>query len=507
MAAVVTRAAPTTASDGLAVEGVTVAYPGGRALTDVSVGFGRGRVHVLAGENGAGKSTLIKLLTGGRRPDRGRVLLDGAAVHLGAPADAAAVGIRAVQQELSVFGHLRVWENIGAAALTRGAMRVDERQLRERARTALARTGAFIPIEAVVGTLAPASQQMVAIAAALDDRAEFLVLDEPTANLARPERARLLALISELADQGVGVIFVSHHLEEALQVGHDVTVLRDGEVVWTRERASTTHDQLVEAMFGGTPVAIEHRDVTRVGAADTPLLMAHGLRWGRGLRGLDLEVRAGEILGIAGLPGSDADSLNSAMAGGIPRRGRVMAGTRVLRPRLHASARDGAIGLVPADRKADGLFLDLDMAANIGASSMERLSRWGLITNAALVRLARSMIDRLGIQPGEPHRPIRTFSGGNQQKVLLGRYLGMGIRVLLADEPTRGVDIATKAEIHRLLRGFVDDGGACVIYSSDLHEIEAIADRVLVLGRDGGTRVAPPGTPAEDLFALMSEAA
>lgn len=484
-----------------------VAYPGGRALTEVSLGFDRGRVHVLAGENGAGKSTLIKLLTGGRRPDRGRVLLDGTVVDFRAPADAAAVGIRAVQQELNLFGHLRVWENVTAAALARGPRVIDSERLRARARTALARTGMSLPIEATVGTLPPVSQQMVAIAAALDDRAEFLVLDEPTANLARPERARLLDLIAEVAVQGVGVIFVSHHLEEALQVGHDVTVLRDGEVVWTRDRDSITHDTLVEAMFGGTAASIGARATRRRMDEAQILLALDGLRWGRGLHSLDLEVRAGQIIGVAGLPGSDAESLLSAIGGGIPRRGRVMAGDHRLPATLHTSIRRGRLGLIPADRKADGLFLDLDLAANIGASSLERLSRWGLLSGAALSRAAWIMIDRLRIQPAQPDRSVRTFSGGNQQKALIGRCLAMGIRLLLADEPTRGVDVATKAEIHQLLRRFVDEGGACVVYSSDLQEIESIADRVLVLARDGGASMAPPSTSAEELFALMSAAA
>jgi ABC-type sugar transport system ATPase subunit len=484
---------------------VTVAYPGGRALIDVSVGFTRGRVHVLAGENGAGKSTLIKLVTGARLPDRGHVSLDGTQVRLSTPAEAARLGIRVVQQELHVFGHLRVWENIGAARLARGGRRVDERALRRHAAAAIARIGADIPLETPVALLSPATQQMVAIAAALDGTASFLVLDEPTANLARPERERLLALIADLAAQGVGVIFVSHHLEEALAIGHDVTVLRDGRVVWAGLRTETTRERLVEAMFGGVVVATARRGATAHEGPD--LLTVRGMRWGRGLRALDLHIRAGEVLCVAGLPGSDAESLTRAIGGGLPRRGSVLAGATVLPENVHGSIRDGRLALIPADRKHEGLFLDLSVAQNIAAGSLGASSRYRLLLDRIVTARAMRMIRQLRILPPDPVRPVRTLSGGNQQKVLLGRCLAVGIRILLADEPTRGVDIATKAEIHQLLRRFADDGGACVIYSSDLHEIGDIADRVLILGRDGAVQETGPARSAEELFSLMGEAA
>jgi ABC-type sugar transport system ATPase subunit len=239
----------------------------------------------------------------------------------------------------------------------------------------------------------------------------------------------------------------------------------------------------------------------------TALLVHCGLRWGRGLRSLDLVVRAGEVVCVAGLPGSDAESFTRAVGGGIPRRGEVISEDRVLPDRLHGSIRQGRLALVPADRKQDGLFLDLTAAENIGATALVALSRARILLGRTLDLLARRMMGQLHVQPPEPARPVRTFSGGNQQKALIARCLSVGIRILLADEPTRGVDIATKGEIHLLLRRFADGGGACVIYSSDLHEVADIADRVVVLGRDGAVREVPSGRSPEELFSLMGEAA
>jgi ribose transport system ATP-binding protein len=229
-------------------------------------------------------------------------------------------------------------------------------------------------------------------------------------------------------------------------------------------------------------------------------------RWGRGLRELDLEVAAGEVLAIAGLPGSDAEIMLRAIVGALPYSGSVTAQARVLPRTVYGAISAGRMGLIPADRKADGLFLDFSVTANIGVASLKRWSRWGFVQDPALSALAKEMVDRLHIQPADVTRPTRTLSGGNQQKTLVARWLSTGIRVLLAEEPTRGVDVATKRQIHDLLRDLADQGRACVVYSSDLQELVEIADRILVLRRDGSVASAPPRTSADRLFEMMSEA-
>lgn len=488
----------------LEVRNVTVAYPGGKALDDVSTRFERGRVHAVAGENGAGKTTLIRLLSGGRTPDAGEVLLDGGVVEFRNPAAAAAHGIRVVHQELQLFESLTVWENVMSGAQETGRFGVNRREAQRRAAEALGQIGEALPLSARVKTLPPAVQQRVAIARALAGNVSFLILDEPTAILSRPERDGLLNVVERLAGVGVGIIFVSHHLEEPFRVADDISVLRDGKLVWTRPRAEVDEDKLVIAMVGHTPYSYRGRNVIRDETGS--LLEVHNLRWGSGVHRLDLRVLTGEIVGIAGLPGSDADTLLAALAGASPRTGEVVFDGSVLHPRVGRSIAAG-LGFVPADRKAVGLFLEMSLAWNVSVATMKQFSRFGFMLDRRVFSAGAEVASRLDIRPVDPARLMRTLSGGNQQKGMIGRWLVHPTRVLLADEPTRGVDVATKEKIYATIKSLAEAGGACVFYSSDLHEVVNIADRTVVFRRDGSHVEVAAGRSADELYAVMSQAA
>ncbi len=484
----------------LSLREVTLAYPGTRALDDVSIEFEAGSIHVLAGENGAGKSSLIRVLTGSRRPDRGSVLLDGVPVEFRGPADAAAAGIRAVPQELELFPSMPVWENVIAGRWGGPGLLVDRPRLMDRARAALDLVGEDLPPGARVEELSPAQQQRVMIARALASGARFLILDEATATLSRPEREALLERVRVLARSGLGVVFVSHHLEEAFAVGDLVSVLRDGALVWTRPIAEVDEPSLHRAMFGHEVAAILHRPA--LAGQAPPVLRLEQLRWGRGLHQLTLRVEQGEVVGVTGLPGSDADLLLRAVVEG-PRRGGVMVGDRVVPPDPRRAIEAG-IGYVPAERKSEGLFADLTARANVLAASLGAVSRRGMVDSARAEALARPVFGSLAIDPPDPERPARTFSGGNQQKMMLGRWFASQATVVLADEPTRGVDVATKEEIHRQLRSR-SRGGAVVAFSSDTQELSTLADRTLVLRRDGSHAVLAAGASPGSIYAAMTE--
>jgi ribose transport system ATP-binding protein len=488
----------------LEARNLTVAYPGGKALDDVSIRFERGRVHALAGENGAGKTTLIRVLFGGRAPERGTVLLDDEPVEFRNSAAAAAYGIRAVHQELQLFESLTVWENVTSGIPESGRLGVNRRAARQRASEALSQIGEVLPLGARVKTLAPAVQQRVAIARALADNVSFLILDEPTAMLSRPERDSLLNVVRQLADSGVGVIFVSHHLEETLRLADDVSVLRDGELVWTRLRRDVNEEELVTAMVGHAPHSYRKREAFDREVA--PLLQVRNLRWGTGIHRLDLTVLAGEIVGIVGLPGSDAATLLSALVGASPRSGEVVFDGSPLAASIDDSITAG-LGYVPADRKSSGLFVDMSLARNVSVATMKSFSRFGFMRDRRIVAAARDVVSRLDIRPAEPARLMSTLSGGNQQKGMIARWLVHPTRMLLAEEPTRGVDVATKQQIYETIESISASDGACVFYSSDLHEVVSVADRITVLRRDGSHVEVAGGKSADELYAVMSQVA
>lgn len=487
-------------------DSVTVVYPGNRALDNVTIALEPGRVHVLAGQNGAGKSTLIKVLTGAVTPHAGSVSVGGRTLQLRQPADARRAGIRVVPQELQLFPSLRVWENVTAGDLHASNLGTIHRKgLIKKAQRALLVLHSDIDPYRRVSDLTPAQQQTVAICQALAEDARYLIFDEPTAALARGERADLLRVIGSIAAAKVGVLFVSHHLEESLAIGDDVSVLRDGKLVWTRARSEITADDLTGAMFGDTvSSARTQRSAPRV--AQPAILELEDLRWITGRIDGGIRVLPGDIVGIAGLPGSGANTLNRSLAKASPSAGRITLSGQVIGRTTSRAIRAG-LGIIPSDRKSEGLFPYLSVTNNICASNLRRFATFGYLNGRGMRRTAGKIANSVSLAPPDTSLAISTFSGGNQQKALVGRWLIGNTRVILADEPTRGVDIHSRAQIHDILRGYANNGHACLVYSSDLLELATLATRILVLRRDGSHELIDRSPGPEELYRLMSQTA
>jgi ribose transport system ATP-binding protein len=482
---------------------VTVAYPGNKALEGVSLALKSGEIHVLVGQNGAGKSSLIRVMGGALEPNLGVVKLDGEVVHLRSPADATKLGVRVVPQEHQLFPRLRVWENVAAPLTDRRLWVESHRRLRARADEALALLHEEIDTGALVSDLSPAQQQIVAIARAVVDQARFLILDEPTASLARDERTILLEVLRGVAARGVGLLFVSHYLEESLEIGHEISVLRDGQLIWTRPRQTVDERSITEAMFGGVVERrrLGSRSHNELDPGAPPALTLRQLRWLGARNSVDLELFGGQIVGVAGLPGSGADTLNSAILGVAPRRGTVAVGGR---PVSGGKAFHAGLGYIPAERKSQALFAKMSVLDNLCAADLPRYSVRGLLRGRKMLASSRQLVEDLDIVTPDCEVPVSQLSGGNQQKVVVGRWLGSKIRVLLADEPTRGVDVAARLQIHLLLRNIAERGGLCLVYSSDPEELVDISDSILLFHREGPPRLIDAELSAHELYDALS---
>jgi ABC-type sugar transport system ATPase subunit len=454
-------------------------FPGVRALGDVSLACRSGRIHALLGENGAGKSTLVRILTGNEQPDEGELLLDGAAARLGDPRAALARGVTAVFQELTVLPELSVADNVmlGQEPVRRGLLRQGD-QLASAAR-ALARVGlGDVDPKVRAGTLSAATQQLVEIARALVRGSRVVLLDEPSALLAGEQLDALHSVVRQLTADGVAVLYITHRLEEVRALADDVTVLRDGQVVSTGAAADYPVDRIVREMVG--------RAVDTVFPAPTPpgtaeVLGVRGLvPAGSAGPGLDLTVRAGEIVGVAGLLGSGRSRLLRALAGaGSRRSGTVTVGGRPVRSSVRSAVSAGMV-LVPEERKTDGLVLDLPVRANMTLASLPSVAPGGWLSADRERAAYDAERDRLGIRAAGPDQETRQLSGGNQQKIVLAKWLRTRPKVLLLDEPTRGIDVGAKTEIYRIVAELAAAGLAVVFVSSDLPEVTGLAHRVLV---------------------------
>jgi len=476
----------------LELQGITRRFPGVLALDSVDLTLEAGEIHALAGENGAGKSSLIKILCGADQPDAGHMRLGGTPFAPQTPHDAMRAGIRVVHQELHMLDELSVAENLLFEALPRNRLGlVDKAAMARRARELLALVGLDDLAPATrVATLGMAQRQLIEIAKALSSRSRLLILDEPTATLTPRETDRLLALMRELRGQGVTLLFVSHHLQELFEVCDRVTVLRNGRRVDTRPMPTTTTDELVRLMVGRSLEAETPYDsaeaARRIDRKRAPALRVEGLRNQRqpSAPGLDFELRYGEIVGLAGLVGSGRTEAVRAIFGADRA-----AGGRILRdgePVAIASPRDAlahGICLVTENRKDEGLVLPMPIRANVSLARLSAVSRGGLMQRAREISAAESARQRLQIRLASVQQPVRELSGGNQQKVVLAKWLLREPQVLLLDEPTRGVDVGAKAEIHNLLKRMAADGMAVLVVSSDLRELMNLCDRLLVLSK------------------------
>lgn len=485
----------------LATRALSKSYEPVQVLQDVDFAVSAGSIHALLGENGAGKSTLIKVLSGAASLSSGEVLLAGERFAAHSVRDAQAAGIVALPQELTLVPGLDAAQNIflGLRTGTRWGV-VRRRELRAEAAKILAALGQDLPLAVPVGELSAVQQTMVALARALARRARVLILDEPTASLTDTETAGLFAVLRQLRDAGTAIIYVSHRLDEVFALADSATVLRGGMVRWSGRLADTTPDAVVHAMIGSAP---EQVFPPRTAAVGETVLEARGLS-GFTARDVSLRVRAGQVLGLAGLAGAGRSEVLRMLAGAQSCHSGsvVFNGRDVSRLGLRARLAAG-IAFVPEERRSQGLILDASIAENVALTNLAGLSRAGVVRQQLVERAAQDARERFRIRAHSLRQPVREMSGGNQQKVVLAKYLARKPQVLLLDEPTRGIDIGTKAEIYQLVRELARAGVAVVVVSSENQELLGLADEIAVLHEGRLQQLVPAaGTSEEDILRL-----
>ncbi|MEW2613642.1 sugar ABC transporter ATP-binding protein [Streptomyces sp. NPDC047880] len=478
----------------LSMSGITKSFPGVRALDGVDLDVQAGEVHCLLGQNGAGKSTLIKVLAGAHQPDTGSIRWRGEEVTLRSPINAMRLGIATIYQELDLVEHLSVAENVHLGHEPTAAGFV------VRGRTAKASTAALlkrlghaeIDPARLVGQLSAAQQQIVSMARALSHDVRLIVMDEPSAALDPDEVDNLFRIVGDLTAAGVAVVYISHRLEEIRRIGDRVTVLKDGRAVANGLLARSTPTREVVALMTGRNVEYVFPGRPLSPPPGEPVLTVQGLSRQGEFEPLDLEVGPGEIVGLAGLVGSGRSEILETVYGARkPTTGQVRVGGRTLKPGSVPAAVRAGLGLAPEERKAQALLMLESVTRNVSVSSMSRFARGGWIDRGAELGAARAATRELSLRPDNPAVPVRTLSGGNQQKAVLARWLLRGCKVLLLDEPTRGVDVGARAELYAVIRRLADEGLAVLLVSSEVPEVLGLADRVLVLREGRVVHTAP----------------
>jgi ABC-type sugar transport system ATPase subunit len=462
------------------MRGISKAYPGVVALSDVDFAIGRGEVRALLGKNGAGKSTLVKILAGVERPDEGSILMDGAPVALRTPMDGIKAGIATVHQELSVVPELSIAENVFLGRWPKRGGSVDWRAMEREAHAALEVLGLDLDPRQPVARISVAQRQLVEIARALRQGARLLILDEPTSSLVAQEAETLIRVVRRLAEQGTSVIYISHRMDEIRRVAHSLTIMRDGRHIATTAVGDVTNRQIVEMLLGATQA--EGETPRSAPAKRSPLLSIRGLEVAPRIQDASFEIRAGEVLGIAGVLGSGRTELLQAIAGlrTIDGGSMTLSGSD-FRPASLRDARANGIFMTPEDRRGEGAVMMLGIDENLVMASWGSVSRGGVIDRTAMRDKVTASIRALGIKLAHPSEPLGNLSGGNQQKVVIGKALNAAPRILLLDEPTRGVDIGAKRQIYQLMRKAAEDGLAVVFVSGEIEEFCEVCDRVLIL--------------------------
>ncbi|MDP2389725.1 MAG: sugar ABC transporter ATP-binding protein [Acidobacteriota bacterium] len=465
----------------LEMRGIRKRFPGVVALDDVDLSVHAGEVHVLLGENGAGKSTLIKILSGAERRDAGEIRWHGEAVDIPHPGAALDLGIRVIYQELNLVPQLSVAENMFLGAIpTRWGGVIDWRELHRRAARLLAEWGMAMAPDTPLHRLGLGQRQMVEIAKALATEASVLVMDEPTSALTSTEVDQLAALVARLVARGVAVIYITHRLDEVYRIGHRVTVLRDGRRVATSLLTDVTLPELVRQMANRD--IGEHFPRVRT-APGAELLRVEGLGRRGALADISFHVRAGEVVGVGGLLGAGRTELARVLAGADRAgSGRMFVDGREVSCRTPAAAITHRIGLLPEDRQAHGLIGGSTIARNMALPHAGRLAPYGFLPGGCEAALAAPLVAQLRIK-GTATQPVRLLSGGNQQKVVLGKWLAGDARIFIFDEPTRGVDVGAKVEIYHLMNRLTASGAGILMISSDLPELLGMSDRILVMHR------------------------
>ena len=470
------------------MRGIGKTFPGVRALDGVDFHLERGEIHALLGENGAGKSTLIKVMTGMYRPDAGEMFLDGRRVVPRSVVQMQSAGISTIYQEINLIPHMSACQNIvlGREKTGRLGLFIDWHEARKLARSLLSRLGLDIDVDRPLNSHSTAVQQMVAIARALSFDSKVVVMDEPTSSLNEGEIASLFALIRSLRDEGVTFLFVSHKLKEVFELCDAATVLRDGRLVGRRPVRELDQYALVSMMIGRDASSVLTRR-KEFGRADGGRMLCslEGVACGTKVRGLEFSISEGEILGLAGLLGSGrTETLEMLFGARAPDSGVIRVDGEECRLAVPRDAINRHFAFCPEDRKADGIFPNMSVMDNMAITSIGGLSRRGVVSHIRKLALARDCIDRLGIKASSPNQTIGTMSGGNQQKAVLARWLATRPRLLLLDEPTRGIDVGARKEILDMIRSFAAEGLAVLMVSSEWDELLQVCDRILVY-RDG----------------------
>ena len=469
----------------LTLTGVSKRYGGVRALQNVDFSCHRGSIHAVLGENGAGKSTLIKIISGVVQPDEGRITLDGREVDLGNPQTANAAGVVCIFQELSLMPDLSVADNIGIADPPRRWGLIDHRAQRRRAEQLLARVGCedINPL-AQIRSLPLSRRQMVEIAKALGRKPRLLILDEATSALTAADVEKVYAILLGLRDEGLALLYISHRMHEIEALADTCSVFRNGSHIDTFAKGERTDEQIVHMMIGRDIHTVYPPKPVRPATNAPPLLEARGISWDDRLHGIDLAVDGGEILGLGGLDGQGQRELLLAMFGVL----RGVSGRITIDGKRHeidspARAKSPSVGmaLIPEDRKTEGLMLPMSVADNISMAALGGMTRGVVIDRALEARKIEEMVGKLKIKVGDAGNPVATLSGGNQQKVVIAKWLLTGARIVLLNDPTRGIDVGTKQEIYQLLRDLAAGGTAIVLYSTDYDELIGCCDRVLIL--------------------------
>jgi ribose transport system ATP-binding protein len=458
-------------------------YPGTLALDDVSVSFAGGQVHALLGKNGAGKSTLVKIFAGSVQPTSGQLLVDGRQVQLRSPQDAFQQGIATVYQELSLVRDLTIGENILLGRMPRrrtlAVPRIDWPAAYKQTQALLDDMETGLDARRTVRELSVAQQQVVEIAKAMSFNPSVLMLDEPTSALARHETAHLFRLVKQLAAKGVAILYITHRLQELQHIADTVTVLRDGKLIGVQPFRDATPQTIVSMMFG--QVVPKDRPADLVPGKES-ILEVRGLTRPGKFHDISFTLHRGEVLGIAGMLGSGRTELLRAICGAEPaQRGEILLDGRLVRPTSPAAMRDAGVVLTPENRKEEGLVLGLSTRANFFLASLSRMANYGISSQSRERTTAAELVKQLSIKVADIEAPIDALSGGNQQKVVVGKWLNAKPRVILFDEPTRGIDILAKQQIFQVMWDLGRRGLGCVFVSSELEELVEVCHRILIL--------------------------
>lgn len=461
--------------------GITKTFPGVKALTDVSFDVMPGEIHALLGENGAGKSTLLKILSGVQRATDGEFFVDGEVAHFRRPENARAAGIAMIHQELQQVPNLTVAQNmfLGHPLKRAGGLLVDRRQQERRAAEALAMIDPSIDPARPIRELKVAQRQIVEVARALLDNAKIIAMDEPTSSLTPSEFESLAAIVEKLAASGVSIIYVSHKMDEVFRICHRGTVMRDGQVVSGVDLNAARQEDVIAMMVGRELMQEEHhshaKDAVRLEIRNLSAAKTH-------VRDVSFDVRRGEVLGIAGLVGSGRTELLRLLAGVDQiAKGTVRFDGEVLKLDNPRAAIAVGIGLLPEERKREGIIPIRPVSINMALPSLGRFAKGGIVRHSAIRQRAEELLKRVNLRPFQIGRPIKLFSGGNQQKAIIARWLAAGSQVLLFDEPTRGIDVGAKSEIYHLIEELAAEGRTIIVVSSELPEVMRVSDRVVVM--------------------------